>query len=175
MLARIRKMKEDKEEGFTLIELLVVMIIIGILAAIAIPVFLNQQKKGYDASVKSDLRTVSTELNTYYTDNQTYLAVGFGTTATVVVPATTAATAPSAASIWSTQTTNTVGGDAVNISKGTVIQMTYGGANGFCLVGWNTKSSNYYTYDSLLGGLVTPASTATTFAGALGNCKGTGY
>jgi len=63
MLARIRKAMAEKEEGFTLIELLVVMIIIGILAAIAIPVFLSQRQKGYDASVKSDLRTIANELN----------------------------------------------------------------------------------------------------------------
>ena len=63
------------EEGFTLIELLVVIIIIGILAAIAIPVFLNQRKKGYEASMKSDLRTVATEMETYFTDFQTYPAV----------------------------------------------------------------------------------------------------
>ena len=56
MLARIRKAQEEREGGFTLIELLVVIIIIGILAAIAIPVFLNQRKKGYDAAMKSDVR-----------------------------------------------------------------------------------------------------------------------
>src|SRR5450432_3337340 len=72
MLARIRKAMEDKEEGFTLIELLVVMIIIGILAAIAIPVFLSQRQKGYDASVKSDLRTIANELESYNTDQQNY-------------------------------------------------------------------------------------------------------
>ncbi len=63
---------EENEGGFTLIELLVVIIIIGILAAIAIPVFLNQRKKGYDAAVKSDLRNTATYQETYLTDNNTY-------------------------------------------------------------------------------------------------------
>src|SRR3954449_6408743 len=60
MLARIRKAMEEREGGFTLIELLVVIIIIGILAAIAIPVFLNQRKKGWDSQAKSDLRNAAT-------------------------------------------------------------------------------------------------------------------
>ena len=72
MLARIRKSMEEKDQGFTLIELLVVIIIIGILAAIAIPVFLNQRKKAVDASMKSDARTVANEMETAFTDTQTY-------------------------------------------------------------------------------------------------------
>jgi type IV pilus assembly protein PilA len=72
MLARIRKMQEEHEEGFTLIELLVVIIIIGILAAIAIPVFLSQRQKGYDAGVKSDLRNLATAEESYLTDYGTY-------------------------------------------------------------------------------------------------------
>lgn len=63
---------EEREEGFTLIELLVVIIIIGILAAIAIPVFLNQRKKGYDSQAKSDLRNFASAEETYFTDAQRY-------------------------------------------------------------------------------------------------------
>ena len=75
MLARIRKAQEENEGGFTLIELLVVIIIIGILAAIAIPVFLNQRQKGYDAQAKSDLRNMATAEETYLTDNNVYTSV----------------------------------------------------------------------------------------------------
>jgi type IV pilus assembly protein PilA len=68
MLARIRKAQEKREAGFTLIELLVVMIIIGILAAIAIPVFLNQRKKARETSAKADVSTIGKELAAYYVD-----------------------------------------------------------------------------------------------------------
>ena len=70
MLEKLRKERGD--EGFTLIELLVVIIIIGILAAIAIPVFLNQRQKGWEAAVQSDLRNAATAQETYLTENATY-------------------------------------------------------------------------------------------------------
>jgi type IV pilus assembly protein PilA len=68
MLYRLRQRSKD-EGGFTLIELLVVILIIGILAAIAIPAFLNQKSKATDASAKSQARTAETAMETYSTDN----------------------------------------------------------------------------------------------------------
>ena len=82
MLARLRKAKENGEGGFTLIELLVVMIIIGILAAIAIPVFLSQRAKAQDTAAKSDVSTIGKEVATYYVDNTVVPNVAPGTGAT---------------------------------------------------------------------------------------------
>jgi len=71
----IRKRMDEREEGFTLIELLVVVIIIGILAAIAIPAFLNQRERARVATLQSDLRNAAIEAETFFTDTGTY--VGF--------------------------------------------------------------------------------------------------
>ena len=82
MLHKLRQRAQD-EKGFTLIELLVVILIIGILAAIALPAFLNQRAKAQDTEAKSAARTAQTALETYYTDEQTYQTADVGKLRTI--------------------------------------------------------------------------------------------
>jgi prepilin-type N-terminal cleavage/methylation domain-containing protein len=131
MIVRIRKSLEKKDQGFTLIELLVVMIIIGILAAIAIPVFLGQRQKAHDASIKSDLGSAATEIESLYVDNQTYptgTAVGIAT----VAPAVKLSSGDAIA--YTLRTTGT--------NKGT-----------YCMLGSNADATHAWVYDSANGGL----------------------
>lgn len=109
MLARIRKSMDEKDKGFTLVELLVVMIIIGILAAIAIPVFMNQRAKARDTSTKADVSTVGKEIATYYVDGTGAL------TASITGGTLTLATATGVTPAFST---------AIKVSNGTAMQTT---------------------------------------------------
>ena len=131
MLARIRKAMDEKDEGFTLIELLVVMIIIGILAAIAIPVFLNQRRNAVDSSVKSDLRTIANELESVYTDTEAY-------------PASFAATAAVS-----------IGGEAVETSGANTYAYTLAASGeAYCILGDpGAKGTHAWVYKSDAGGL----------------------
>ena len=137
MLARLTKATKEKDKGFTLIELLVVIIIIGILAAIAIPIFLNQRKKGVDASIKSDIKQFATQVETYYVDNQAY-------------PATIAGWSAAGADI-------VIGGETVTVSEGNQLSYTLNG-NAFKICGYNAggtanATTLVFKYDSAAGGL----------------------
>jgi type IV pilus assembly protein PilA len=128
MLSALSRTREDHrdDQGFTLIELLVVIIIIGILAAIAVPVFLEQRKKGYNAAAQSDLRNLAEFEEIYLADFGHY-----GTGAAVIASEPT-----------------------VNVSNGdqSLRVMSFTSANGYCLAATTTQGQTWY-WDSEAGGL----------------------
>jgi type IV pilus assembly protein PilA len=145
MLARIRKSAEEKDQGFTLIELLVVIIIIGILAAIAIPVFLNQRKKGWDAAIKSDLKNLATSEETYLTETGHYTA----TVATLTDWKQSQASNYDSVATAPTVPTMYTGANAVTALDASA-------TGGYCLQA-TSASGNIFKYNSTTGGLATGA------------------
>ena len=69
MMDRIWRSRREEDHGFSLVELLIVIIIMGILAAIAIPIFLSQRAKAEDGATKADVETLGKELATWFVDN----------------------------------------------------------------------------------------------------------
>ncbi len=158
MLNRLTELREKRargENGFTLIELLVVVVIIGILIAIAIPLYLNYKKGANDKATQSDLRGAISALETCNSDNSVYPSG----------PADLKGALTGCTNQTVTQSANTTLG-------------YYPKADGssYLLVGTNSAgnvtggTNGYYCYSSVTGGSVAKKTAATTPAAYAANC-----
>ena len=149
---RCRKGRQD--DGFTLIELLVVVVIIGVLVAIAVPVYLNYRKGAADKSAQSDVRGAISAVEQFYTDNgnnypDSIYGTNFGST-----PASSLTLTAAAMTSPNTQT--------VTLSDKTQLAIVMNGVS-YLICGNNSGGSGkWYLYNSALGGSVQAAPAAIT-------------
>lgn len=152
MINPISSLREEREEGFTLIELLVVTLIIGILAAIAIPAFLNQRKSAVDSTVQTDLSNAGTVLSLQALAGKT---VKSAVTITDSGPSDNASTDAGSMNLADIQVSD---GNTLTIQPSMV-------EGGLCIYGFNpggdeSAKAPGMVYDSLAGGLLKEGSTS---------------
>jgi type IV pilus assembly protein PilA len=141
----IKRLREKKgDEGFTLIELLVVVVIIGVLVAIAVPVYLNYRKGAADKSAQSDVRGAISAIEQYYTDN----ANAYPTIATIQ-------------SVGPNDPKLVIGGQKITLSDKSLFTYIPNGSSYLICATNSGGSGKVYAYNSLNGGSVQALTSAT--------------
>ncbi|MFJ2978563.1 type II secretion system protein [Curtobacterium sp. NPDC087082] len=133
--ARRKGLLEENDKGFTLIELLVVVIIIGILAAIAIPIYIGVQNNAKDSSVQNDVSNLKTAVVAQQTNSGSYPDAIAGIDGTKATPDAFPNTT------W-TDAGATLGTNTSKLQYGKV------GTSGFCIIGTSTTTKKFYATDS---------------------------
>lgn len=164
LIAKSQQKRAESDKGFTLIELLVVVVIIGILVAIAVPVYLNYRKGALNKAAQSDIRAAISTVEQFYAENNNAYPVGATavTSASGVLTLTGTAVAPATA-----PTVNS------NVSAGTELGYLLVPAASpnpafYMLCARNVDANKWFVYNGLKGGAVKEAAVQTGMTGCLG-------
>ncbi len=153
-LSKLREKRAKGDQGFTLIELLVVVVILGVLIAIAIPLYLNYRKGANDSAAQSDLKNAINTLEQCNSSTPGYPA----SMAAVVAPAIGAPCT----------------GQTINLSSGTTLNYLFTGTapnTGYIITDINTSGSGkVYCYNSTVGGSVKAVTGSITTTVITGSC-----
>lgn len=131
--------RKNGEKGFTLVELLVVVIIIGILAAVAVPIYLNQRKSAWRSSVESDVKNASLALETITEDNNGKIAIPGKKGSQCSYPGCYISINKGSKGVLNVYGDDRDNGQKIVVSKDNTLQIMQDGTNEYKILGWNSS------------------------------------